>query len=232
MPRTIRSVEVTFGQRGLANVGVFPLIVKFFKSLDLDAAIAQWPLPRPHWNATFQPAALVWALISFFVLGVRRISHLDEFLRASPEFARILSLPRFPSSKTLFRFLRVLGKKALPAIRELRGEIVRKARRGGPRVVDIDMSARSTEGKKRQGATPGHNPRKRGRSCFQWTVATVAGFIVWERLDRGFTHCTSTLVAAVEGVIEILGGIDLVRLDGGYATAPIFTFLKKKGSRS
>jgi hypothetical protein len=48
-------------------------------------------------------------------------------------------------------------------------------------IADLDLSARSTEGKKRQNATPGHNPKHKGRDCYQWAVAFVSGLVVWHR---------------------------------------------------
>src|SRR4029079_9758168 len=67
-------------------------------------------------------------------------------------------------------------------------------------IAHLDLSARSTEGRHRQGATPGHNPRHKGRDCYQWAVAFVSGLVVWQQLCRGNTSghgLVRTAVAAL-----------------------------------
>ena len=106
-------------------------------------------------------------------------------------------------------------------------------------IADLDLSVKSTEGHKRQGATPGHNPKHKGRDCYQWAVAFVSGLVVWQQLCRGNTSGQGLVRTALEALRQRLPRLDLLRLDGGFLSAKVLNllveqevhFLTKAGSK-
>jgi hypothetical protein len=92
-------------------------------------------------------------------------------------------------------------------------------------IADLDLSVKSTEGHKRQGATPGHNPKHKGRDCYQWAVAFVSGLVVWQQLYRGNTSGQGLVRTALEVLKQRLPRLDLLRLDGGFLSAKVLNLL-------
>ena len=92
-------------------------------------------------------------------------------------------------------------------------------------IADLDLSVKSTEGRKRQGATPGHNPQHKGRDCYQWAVAFVSGLVIWQQLCRGNTSGQSLVGSALDALKQRLPRLDLLRLDGGFLSAKVLNLL-------
>src|SRR5207253_2363043 len=98
-----------------------------------------------------------------------------------------------------------------------------------PVIADLDLSVKSTEGRKREGATPGHNPKHKGRDCYQWAVAFVSGLVVWQQLCRGNTSGQGLVGIALEALKQRLPRLDLLRLDGGFLSAKVLNLLVQQG---
>jgi hypothetical protein len=92
-------------------------------------------------------------------------------------------------------------------------------------IAELDLSARSTEGRKRQDATPGPNPKPKGRDCYQGAVAFASGLVVWQQLCRGNTAGHSLVGTALEALRQRLPRLDLIRLDGGFLSAKVLNDL-------
>jgi len=141
-----------------------------------------------------------------------------------------LGLDRFPSSDRLYDLLgRVTGWHIRQVDRINRTYLDERSGLSRTFVIaDLDLSARSTEGRHRQGATPGHNPRHKGRDCYQWAVAFVSGLVVWQRLCRGNTSGLGLVRPALEALRQRLPRLDLIRLDGGFLSAKVLKDLVKE----
>src|SRR4029453_1228245 len=116
-------------------------------------------------------------LVMIFVTGISRISHIDRAFAGETALAGLLGLDRFPSSDRLYALLSRVTGWHLRQVDPIHQQYL--AERAGLEptfvIADLDLSVRSTEGRKREGATPGHNPRHKGRDCYQWAVAFASG---------------------------------------------------------
>ena len=92
-------------------------------------------------------------------------------------------------------------------------------------IADLDLSVKSTEGRKRQGATPGYNPNHKGRDCYQWAVAFASGLVVWQRLYRGCTSGQDVVGPALEALRQRMPHLAVLRLDGGFLSAKVLNYL-------
>ena len=98
-------------------------------------------------------------------------------------------------------------------------------------IADLDLSVKSTEGRKRQGATPGHNPKHKGRDCYQWAVAFASGVVVWQQLCRGCTSGQSLVRPALEALRQRMPHLAILRLDGGFLSAKVLNLLVSAARR-
>jgi hypothetical protein len=168
-------------------------------------------------------------LVMIFVTGTARISHIDRAFAGETALAGLLGLDRFPSSDRLYALPgRVTGWHLRQVDRIHQRYLDERA--GLERtfvIADLDLSVRSTEGRKREGATPGHNPKHKGRDCYQWAVAFASGLVIWQQLCRGNTSGHSLVRTALEALQQRLPRLDLIRLDGGFLSAKVLNDLVK-----
>jgi hypothetical protein len=96
-------------------------------------------------------------------------------------------------------------------------------------VIDIDMPTFSLESKLREGAVPGYNKIKRGKPCYQWTVAFCSVEAIANRLAEGNTVSLSTFAEMLEGVEQLFPSkLFMLRLDSGYLSAEVLNFISDK----
>ena len=235
MPRTRSyhgrptSLSVEFTHSRLSRWGFTPVVLEYLRKLRLPDRLAAVTL-RSAPNAHFRPVDKLMTLVTIFVTGIARIGHIDRACAGETPLAGLLGLDRFPSSDRLYDLLgQVTGWHIRQVDRIHRQYLDERAGLEGSFVIaDLDLSVRSTEGKKRQGATPGHNPRHKGRDCYQWAVAFASGLVAWQRLCRGNTSGHSLVEPAVEALRQRLPRLDLIRLDGGFLSAKVLNYLAEE----
>jgi Transposase DDE domain group 1 len=225
-----RPMTVRFTHSRLSRWGFTPVVLEYLRRLQLPERLGAITI-RSARNAHFRPGDKLMTLVTLFVTGIARIGHLDRLLAGETALAGLLGLDRFPSSDRLYDLLRrVTGWHIRQVDRINRTYVDDRAELAETFVIaDLDLSVRSTEGKQRQGATPGHNPRHKGRDCYQWAVAFVSGLVVWQRLYRGNTSGQSLVRTALEEVRQRVPRLDLIRLDGGFLAAKVLNDLVKEG---
>src|SRR5512144_3084616 len=232
MPRTRsyhqphRSITVEYTQARLSRWGFFPVILEYLQRLLLPRRLAAITVPSAP-NAHFTPLDELMTSVTLFLTGIARISHIDRTLAGESALARLLGLDRFPSSDTLYG---LLGKVTAWHVKQLdrihRAYLDEQAHFGqGSVIADLDLSVKSTEGHKRQGATPGYNPQHKGRDCYQWAVALAAGLVVWQQLYEGGTSGQSMVRTALEALRRRMPHLAILRLDGGFLAAKVLKFL-------
>jgi hypothetical protein len=162
-----------------------------------------------------------------FLTGIARISHIDRTPAGEPALARLSGLDRFPSSDTLYNLLgRVTAWHVKQLERIHRTYLDEQAHfEQGTVIADLDLSVKSTEGRRRQGATPGYNPNHKGRDCYQWAVAFASGMVVWQQLSRGSTSGQGVVKPALEALRQRMPHLAILRLDGGFLSAPVLNLL-------
>lgn len=224
------SISVEYTHSRLSRWGFFPVILEYLRNLRLPEQLGTITI-RSASNAHFRPLDKLLTLVTLFVTGIARISHLDRALAGETALARLLGLDRFPSSDRLYDLLRRVTAWHIRQVDRIHQQYLDE-RAGLERtdvIADLDLSVKSTEGKKRQNATPGHNPRHKGRDCYQWAVAFVSGLVVWQQLCRGNTSGQSLVGSALGALRQRLPRLDLIRLDGGFLAAKVLKDLVAEG---
>jgi hypothetical protein len=186
-------------------------------------------------SSVFTVPLILVGLVFMLLLGVKRISHLDEDLAAERELAEAIGLPRWFKRDTVYRLLRVtngwhvrqLQRVNQDLLRE-QGEVFRVPKK--ERVLDVDVQTKPTEGKCRERATTGYNRKRPGGNCLQWSVAACCGEIVAQVLRPGYVPCRSVFQQIYQAAKQVIGGsIAMVRLDGGYFDTGLLNFLLQEG---
>ena len=167
------------------------------------------------------------SLVTLFILGLARISHVDRSLAGETALARTLGLTRFPPSDPLYDPLKKVTHWHLKQVDRLHQSYLTEQVRFEEATViaDLDLSVKSTEGRQRQGATAGHNPQHKGRDCYQWAVAFVSGLVIWQQWCRGNTSGQSLVSSALDALQQRLPRLDQLRLDGGFLSAKVLNLL-------
>jgi hypothetical protein len=224
--RPLTPITVEYTASTLSRWGFFPAIWRYLQRLELPRRLQGVTLPSAP-NAHFQPVDKLTTLVTVFITGIARISHIDHTLAGETALARLLGLDRFPSSDTLYNVLgRVTAWHVKQVDRIHRRYLDEQARFDqGSVIADLDLSVKSTEGRKRQGATPGHNPNHKGRDCYQGAVAFASGGVVWQQLCRGCTSGQSLVKPALEAVRQRMPHLAILRLDGGFLSAKVLNLL-------
>src|SRR5512144_840994 len=220
------TLTVEYSASTLSRWGSFPVILQYLRRLELPQRLQTVTVPSAP-NAHFKPLDKLMTVVTLFLTGIARISHIDRTLAGESALARLLGLDRFPSSDTLYG---LLGKVTAWHVKQLdrihRAYLDAQARFDhGSVIADLDLSVKSTEGHKRQGATPGYNPQHKGRDCYQWAVALAAGLVVWQQLYEGGTSGQSMVRTALEALRRRMPHLAILRLDGGFLAAKVLKFL-------
>jgi hypothetical protein len=224
------TISVQFTHARLSRWGFAPVLLEYLRRLRRPERLTALTI-RSATNAHFRPIDKLMTPVILFVTGIARISHLDRLLAGEAALAGLLGLDRFPSSDRLYDLLRrATGWHIRQVDRIHQQDLDERAGPGQAFVIaDLDLSARSTEGQQRQGATPGHNPRHKGRDGYQWAVAFASGLVVWQRLCRGNTSGQGLVRSALEALRQRLPRLDLIRLDGGFLAAKVLKDLVAEG---
>ncbi len=232
MPRTrsyhgpAPTITAEYSASTLFRWGFFPVILRYLQGLRLPQRLQGVTIPSAP-NAHFKPVDKLMTLATIFVTGIARISHIDRTLAGETALARLLGLDHFPSSDTLYALLGKVTAWHLKQVDRIhRAYLDEQARFDqGTTIADLDLSVKSTEGRKRQGATPGYNPQHKGRDCYQWAVAFDAGLVVWHQLYEGGTSGQGVVKPALEALRQRMPHLSLLRLDGGFLAAKVLKYL-------
>src|SRR5512133_1325588 len=219
-------ITVEYSASTLSRWGFFPAILRYLQRLELPRRLQAITIPSAP-NAHFKPVDKLMTPVAVFLTGIARISHIDRTLAGETALARLLGLDRFPSSDTLYHLLgKVTAWHLKQGDRIHRAYLDEQARFDqGTTIADLDLSVKSTEGRKRQGTTPGYNPQHKGRDCYQWAVAFAAGLVVWQQLSEGGTSGQSVVRTALEALRRRMPHLSLLRLDGGFLAAKVLNLL-------
>jgi hypothetical protein len=220
------TLTVEYSASTLSRWGFFPVLLPYLRRLELPCRLQGVTIPSAP-NAHFQPVDQLMTLVTVFITGIARISQIDRTLAGATALARLLRLDRFPSSDTLYALLgKVTAWHVKPVDRIHRADLEEPARFDqGTVIADLDLSVKATEGRRRQGATPGYHPHHKGRDCYQWAVAFAAGVVVWQRLYEGGTSGQGVVRTALEALRQRMPHLSILRLDGGVLAAKVLNLL-------
>jgi Transposase DDE domain group 1 len=220
------TITVEYSAANLSRWGFFPVVLHDLRRLPLPQRLAAITIPTAA-NGLDTTTDKLIRLVALFLLGIARISHIDRTLAGETALARTLGLKRFPSSDTLYTLLKKVTLGHVKQVDRIHQDYLKEHAHfdEAPVIADLDLSVKSTEGRKRQGATPGHNPKHKGRDCYQWAVAFVSGLVVWQQLCRGHTSGQALVGTALEALKQRLPRLDRLRLDGGFLSAKVLNLL-------
>jgi hypothetical protein len=225
-PKRTPTITVEYSASTLSRWGFFPVLLEYLRQRQLPQRLEAITVKSAA-NGLYGTVDKLMSLVTIFVLGLPRISHVDRSLAGETALARRLGLKRFPSSDTLYALLKKVTSWHIKQVGRIhQGYLTEQAHfEDAPVIADLDLSVKSTEGHKRQGATPGHNPKHKGRDCYQWAVAFVSGLVAWQQLYRGNTSGHALVRIALEELRQRLPRLDLLRLDGGFLSAKVLNLL-------
>src|SRR5512142_2157673 len=107
MPRTRSyhnhhpALTVEYSASTLSRWGFFPAILRYLQRLELPQRLRGVTIASAP-NAHFKPVDKLMTLVTVFITGIARISHIDRTLASETALARTLGLDRFPCSDTLY----------------------------------------------------------------------------------------------------------------------------------
>lgn len=236
MPKGIRNLHISVGEKNLTHYGGVFLIHWFCKKLQLKRLL-QRHVSFPQKARDYHPIELILAIIYALIVGIYRLNR-TKILQGNGAFQQIIGLKKFPYASSLRRFLKRVDTPAIAAINRVHDSLrlkmfyLPKARTS--LIFDIDSSALTIYGKQIEEAKVGYNPHKRGaRSyhplfCFEAHTKDY-----WHGLLRPGDAYTAA--GCLEFFKECLGKIPpyiyriRVRADSGFFDHKFIEFLDEEG---
>jgi len=223
MPKGLRILHLSLGERNLTHFGGIFLIHQFFKKLRL-----KWYLQKqvsfPQRSSYYHPVELILAILYALIAGIHRLSK-TKILQGNGAFQQIIGLNKFPYASSLRRFLKRVNPKTIQSIDKVHDHLrLKMFYLPKPRtslLFDFDSSVLTLYGKLIEGAEVGYNPHKRGaRSYHPLLCFESHSRDFWHGLLRPGNVYTSS--GAPEFLKECLGKIPpgiyriRVRADSGF----------------
>jgi hypothetical protein len=168
MPRGLRKIHISVGERNLTHFGGIFLIHRFCKKLKL-----KWWLQKrvrfPQRSSPYHPADLILAIVYAIIVGVHRLSR-TKMLQGNGAFQRIIGLEHYPYSSSLRRFLKRADARTLQDITRVHDQLrLKMFNQPKPRtslILDFDSTVLTIYGKQIEEAKVGYNPHKRGARSY------------------------------------------------------------------
>ena len=223
MPKGLRILHLSLGERNLTHFGGIFLIHQFCKKLRL-----KWYLQKqvsfPQRSSYYHPVELILAILYALIAGIHRLSK-TKILQGNGAFQQIIGLKKFPYASSLRRFLKRVNPKVIQSINKVHDQLrLKMFYLPKPRtslLFDFDSSVLTLYGKFIEGAEVGYNPHKRGaRSYHPLLCFESHSRDFWHGLLRPGNVYTSS--GAPEFLKECLGKIPpgiyriRVRADSGF----------------
>lgn len=230
----IEDIRIEYKGNDLSQYGLFPLFAWYLMDVvKLPELFAQVTVNRkrnPNQRRKrktpfFSDAQMCIGLVSLPILGIPRLSKIDERLSTETELAKLLGLPRWFNQSTAHRYLNGKSFWHVQQLDTINHQLL--LQHGScfkqPLVlVDIDSQTHTLESRKRQKAVVGFNKKKPGKPCYQWNVAFVCGEAVSQKLMAGNSIGRQSLRWLLDDVLRKLQpSLMIVRLDGGYLSGEV-----------
>jgi len=183
MPKGLRILHISLGERNLTHFGGIFLIHQFCKKLRLKWHL-QKNVPFLQRSTYFHPVDLVLAIVYALIAGIHRLSK-TKILQGNGAFQRIIGLKQFPYASSLRRFLKRSDSKVTQSINQVHDHLrLKMFYLPNPRtslLFDFDSSVLTDYGKLIEGAEVGYNPHKRGARSYH-------PLLCFEAHSRDFWH--------------------------------------------
>lgn len=183
MPKGIRNIQISVGERNLTHFGGIFLIHSFCKKLRLNWFLQNQIRPLPAYKR-YHPVELILAIIYALIAGIHRLSR-TKILQGNGAFQQIIGLKTYPYSSSLRRFLKRATPKVIQSINSVHDHLrLKMFYLPKPRtslLFDFDSSVLIIYGKLIEGAEKGYNPGKRGARSYH-------PLLCFEYHSRDFWH--------------------------------------------
>jgi hypothetical protein len=168
MPKGLRSIRITVGERGLTHFGGIVLIQRFCKKLRLKWHL-QHHVKIPQRSSHYHPVELILAIIYALIAGIYRLKK-TRILQGNGSFQQVIGLKSFPYASSLRRFLKRADHRTIQSIIKvhdyLRQKMFRFCVPKTSLLFDLDSSAITVYGKFIEEAKVGYNPGKKGKRSY------------------------------------------------------------------
>lgn len=183
MPKGLRNIQITVGEKNLTHFGGILLIHWFCKKLRLKWLLQNQIRPLRSYKL-YHPVELILAIIYALIAGVHRLKK-TKILQGNGAFQRIIGLKTYPYASSLRRFLKRVNLKTIQDINKVHDHLRLKVfYLPQPRtslLFDFDSSVLTVYGKSIEGAEIGYNPGKRGARSYH-------PLLCFEYHSRDFWH--------------------------------------------
>jgi hypothetical protein len=168
MPKGLRILHISLGERNLTHFGGIFLIHQFCKKLRLKWHLQNYVKFHQR-SSRYHPVELVLAIIYALIAGIHRLNK-TKILQGNGAFQQIIGLKSFPYASSLRRFLKRVSPKTIRGINKvhdhLRLKIFYLTKPRTSFLFDLDSTVFSIYGKQIEGAKKGYNPRKKGARSY------------------------------------------------------------------
>lgn len=168
MPKGLRKVQITVGEKNLTHFGGIILIYWFCKKLRLKWLLQKKVLFHQR-SGPYHPVDLILAIIYALIAGIHRLSK-TKILQGNGAFQQIVGLKSYPYSSSLRRFLKRVDLKTIQSINKvhdhLRLKIFYLPHPHTSLLFDFDSTVLTLYGKFIEEAKVGYNPHKRGARSY------------------------------------------------------------------
>jgi len=232
----IEDIKITYQGHDLSQYGLFPLLAWYLMDvIKLPEYFEQITVNKKRdrkRSSTFLDSQMCMGLTSLPILGIPRISKINERLSNETELAKLLGLPRFFDQSTAHEYLNRFGKWHVSQLDKINHQLLTKFGNSTTQpivIVDIDSQTHTLESRKRQKAVVGYNRKKPGKPCYQWNMAFVCQESVSQRLMPGNSHGQESVLWLLDDVKTKLNNpLMIARLDNGYLKGETLNELLKR----
>jgi hypothetical protein len=179
-------------------------------------------------NSRFTTVDMLLGLLGLIMLGCDRVCRLNDRFGDDLLLAKQLGLVRIFDQSTANRFLRKFNKwhtnqleRILKVMIQAYGGFVRMA----CRTLDIDASALTRTTHHGEGAKPGRNKGHKGKDSYMISCGWAGNQVMATDFRAGNAHCSQALTVVFEKALKAMVRIDLIRLDAGYISLSLMTWL-------
>jgi len=170
-------------------------------------------------NSTFSTIDMCLGIVAIIMLECHRLFHINTEYQQERLLAHQLGLKRIFEQSTAHRFINRFKGWHINQLERLNYKLLKEhgeSFKDPVRILDIDATTHSVQGRKRQGATPGKNSQQRGNDCYQESAVFCNGELVTQKLDKGHVHCKKRFDTVYQKAKKVFQTIDYLRLDSGY----------------
>lgn len=168
MPKGIRILHLSLGERNLTHFGGIFLIHQFCKKLKLKWHLQTYVKFHQR-SSRYHPVELILAIIYALMAGIYRLNK-TKILQGNGAFQQIIGLKSFPYASSLRRFLKRVNPKTIQGINKvhdhLRSKMFYLSKPRTSLLFDLDSVVFTIYGKQIEGAKIGYNPHKRGARSY------------------------------------------------------------------